>query len=238
VGSVSHKTILIAFGLIAITLLAVMGLFLFRPALALDNASSSPQGSDNNSTNSVSATSSDSQLTDTTLSTINASAPSAVATSTNEATSSSAATVAPATTSAVLKEVHIIGTKYIDYFTDGTIVTSSPGDPQIDAHLSEPNAATPTHEGLTWAHTTGQNLYDTPSGDLEVGDYAIEANGERLENDPPFVSSTTTPAQEAQTSTSTDAGSDAGAATAQSDASTSASDASQSAVSTSSPSGN
>jgi hypothetical protein len=207
VGSVSHKTSLIAFGLNAITLLAVMGLFLFRPALALDDASSSSQGSDNSSTNSASATSSDFQSTDTTQGTVDASAPNAVATSTDEATSSPAQedSVQPTVTSSSgLKEVHIIGTKYVDYFSDGTTVTSYPGDPQIDAHLSEPNASTPTHEVLTWVHTTWQNLYDTPSGDLEVGDYALQANGEYIEDAPPFVSSTSTPAQsEVQTATST-----------------------------------
>jgi hypothetical protein len=45
--------------------------------------------------------------------------------------------------------VHILGTKYIDYFTDGTNVTSYPGDLNIDAHLSEKDAPIPTHTGLT-----------------------------------------------------------------------------------------
>ena len=73
--------------------------------------------------------------------------------------------------------MHIIGTKYVDYFTDGTTVTSYPGDPQIDGHLAEPNAPIPSHEGLTWIHTGGFPMYDTPNGDLEVGDYAVQANG-------------------------------------------------------------
>jgi hypothetical protein len=59
--------------------------------------------------------------------------------------------------------------------------------------LGKRDASTPTHEGLTWVHTTGQNLYDTPSGDLEVGDYALQTNGDYIENAPPFVSSTSTP---------------------------------------------
>jgi hypothetical protein len=75
--------------------------------------------------------------------------------------------------------VHIIGTKYTDYFTDGTTETSYPGDPTIDANLGKRDAPIPTHEGLTWVHTVGQNLYDTPSGDLEVGDYALEARFKR-----------------------------------------------------------
>src|SRR5437660_603039 len=31
--------------------------------------------------------------------------------------------------------VHIIGTKYVDYFTDGTTITSYPGDPAIDSNF-------------------------------------------------------------------------------------------------------
>src|SRR5262249_29658451 len=101
-----------------------------------------------------------------------------------------------------LSLVHIIGTKYTDYFTNGTTETSYPGDPTIDANLGKRGAPIPTHEGLTWVHTVGQNLYDTPSGDLEVGDYALQASGEYVENAPPFVSSTSTPeAMQAQTPT-------------------------------------
>jgi hypothetical protein len=73
-----------------------------------------------------------------------------------------------------LTEVHIIGTKYIDYFTDGTTVTEYPGDPNVDSHLSEKDAPIPVHDGLKWDHTIGRFLYDTPSGDLEVGDYAVQ----------------------------------------------------------------
>jgi hypothetical protein len=57
--------------------------------------------------------------------------------------------------------VHIIGEKYIDYFTDGTNTVSFPGDPDVDANLNKPNAPIPTHEGLTWDHTAGGYLYDT-----------------------------------------------------------------------------
>jgi hypothetical protein len=120
-----------------------------------------------------------------------------IATSTESSTSTDydkqAAATAPAQTPpAGLTEVHIIGTKYTDYFTDGTTVTSYPGDPAIDSRFSEPNAPIPTHEGLTWVHTVGQPLYDTPSGDLEVGDYAVQSDGSYIQN-APFVSSTSTP---------------------------------------------
>jgi hypothetical protein len=93
-----------------------------------------------------------------------------------------------------LTEVHIIGTKYIDYFTDGTTVTEYPGDPTMDSNFDKPDAPIPTHEGLAWVHTIGRNLYDTPSGDLEVGQYALQSTGTYIVNALPFVSSTSTPA--------------------------------------------
>src|SRR5262249_40888002 len=39
-----------------------------------------------------------------------------------------------------LSLVHIIGTKYTDYFTNGTTETSYPGDPTIDANLGKRGA--------------------------------------------------------------------------------------------------
>ena len=90
--------------------------------------------------------------------------------------------------------VHIIGTKYIDYFTDGTNMYTFPGDPEIHAHIAEKDAPIPTHEGLTWVHSTGQYLYDTASGDLEVGQYALQANGTYIQKAHPFVSATSSAA--------------------------------------------
>jgi hypothetical protein len=119
--------------------------------------------------------------------------------------------------------VHIIGTKYIDYFTDGSTTVSFPGNSDIDANLNKPDAPIPTHEGMTWVHTTGQNLYDTPSGDLEVGDYAVQQNGSYIENAPPtvFVSSTSTPAVlGASTSTAATSDTTSTSSTPQSDNST------------------
>src|SRR5262249_25144271 len=91
-----------------------------------------------------------------------------------------------------LTEVHIVGTKYTDSFIDWTSEFAFPGDPDVDAHLSEANAPTPTHEGLTWARTVGQHLYDTQSGDLETGQYALQSNGTYIAKPFPFVSSTST----------------------------------------------
>lgn len=92
-----------------------------------------------------------------------------------------------------LTKVRIIGTKYTDYFTDGTETFAFPGDPAIGARLGEKDAPIPTREGLTWVHTTGSHLYDTPSGDLEMGQYAVQPNGQNVVNPIPFVSSTSSP---------------------------------------------
>ena len=104
-----------------------------------------------------------------------------VGTTTTSATTTSAATPAPAapvTAPSSLKLVHIIGTKYVDYCTDGTKVTAYPGDPAIDAHFNVPDAPTPKcPAGQKWDHTSGMDKYDTASGDLDVGDYAQQVDG-------------------------------------------------------------
>ena len=86
-----------------------------------------------------------------------------------------------------LKLVHVVGTKYIDYFTDGTKTYSFPGNPDIDSNLNKPNAPIPTHGNLQWVSTSGMEAYDTPSGDLEVGDYAQEADGSYISNVPAYT---------------------------------------------------
>ena len=74
--------------------------------------------------------------------------------------------------------VRIIGTKYIDYCTDGTKITSYPGDAAIDTNLNKLDASPPKcPNGLKWDHTSGMDAYDTPTGDLEVGQYAELQNG-------------------------------------------------------------
>jgi hypothetical protein len=94
-----------------------------------------------------------------------------------------------------LTEVHVIGTKYTDYFTDGTTVSAYPGDPEVDGNLNKRDAPLPTHTGLSWVHTSSTYLYDTSSGDLDIGDYAVQPDGSYIENAAPFVSSTSTPTQ-------------------------------------------
>jgi hypothetical protein len=86
-----------------------------------------------------------------------------------------------------LKLVHVVGTKYVDYFTDGTKTYSFPGNPDIDSNLNKPNAPIPSHAGLTWVSTSGMEAYDTPSGDLESGDYAQEADGSYITNVPAYT---------------------------------------------------
>jgi hypothetical protein len=86
-----------------------------------------------------------------------------------------------------LKLVHVVGTKYIDYFTDGTKTYSYPGNPDIDSNLNKPNAPIPSHAGLTWVSTSGMEAYDTPSGDLEPGDYAQESDGSFISNVPAYT---------------------------------------------------
>ena len=93
-----------------------------------------------------------------------------------------------------LKLVHVVGSKYIDFFTDGTTIFSFPGDPLIDANLNKPNASIPTHAGLTWVSSKAMEAYDTASGDLEAGTYAQEANGSFIANDSGSAASATSTA--------------------------------------------
>ena len=90
----------------------------------------------------------------------------------------------PSSNKAALKLVHVVGSKYVDYFTDGTKTYSFPGNPDIDSNLNKPNAPIPSHAGLTWVSTSGMEAYDTSSGDLEVGDYAQESDGSYITNVP------------------------------------------------------
>jgi hypothetical protein len=134
-----------------------------------------------------------------------------------------------------------MGIKYTDYFTDGSTTVAVPGDPQIDGNLDKPDAPIPAHEGLTWVHTTSNYLYDTPSGDLEVSDYALQSSGTYIQNAPPFVSTTSTPAKIAasttsDTATDTSAATSSGAPPASPDASTSTAPVSDNSTSTSSDS--
>jgi hypothetical protein len=93
----------------------------------------------------------------------------------------------PSSSKSTLKLVHVVGSKYVDYFTDGTKTYPFPGNPDIDSNLNKPNAPIPTHGNLQWVSTSGMEAYDTPSGDLEVGDYAQETNGSYISNIPAYT---------------------------------------------------
>jgi hypothetical protein len=195
----TNKRSLSALGVLVLAALLVIGAFKIQQAAAQVDATSSDavvaSSTDSTPATDVSTTTAaDATATPLVLGASTSASP-------NTDAVSSPATTTPAVSATPtelppqgLAEVHIIGTKYIDYFTDGTTVTSYPGDPKIDSNFDKPNAPIPTHEGLTWDHTVGQYLYDTPSGDLELGDYAVQANGSYIANAPPFVSSTSTPA--------------------------------------------
>ena len=144
----------------------------------------------------------------------------AIGTAPSDATSTASSST-PAIESAPqdLTLVHIIGTKYIDYFTDGTNTYTFPGDPELHAHIADKDAPIPTHEGLRWVHSTGQYLYDTASGDLEVGQYALQLNGTVIQKAHPFVSATSSAAAtvpESGTATTTRPSDDVSVSTASS----------------------
>jgi hypothetical protein len=214
------KANIIAFAGIALLALFVVGfasIFEIRLAFAQVNATSSPPSATDFTTTpaldlgaSTSTDLSAAEASSTSMDTATNAASDATNTagaspSTEAASSAAASSTTPVNPPPVgLNEVHIIGMKYTDYFTDGTTVTSYPGDPAIDAHFSDvPDGPIPTRAGLTWVHTTGQYIYDTPSGELEVGEYALEAGGTYVRNEPPstWVSSTSTPAQIATSTT-------------------------------------
>ncbi|MGA9548615.1 MAG: hypothetical protein WBS14_13190 [Rhodomicrobium sp.] len=104
-----------------------------------------------------------------------------------QASSQTQAQTQASTGKPTLKLVHVVGSKYIDYFTDGTKTFSFPGNPDVDSNLNKPNAPIPSHAGLTWVSTSGMEAYDTPSGDLESGDYAQESDGSYISNVPAYT---------------------------------------------------
>lgn len=170
-------------------------LVVVRPALAQEASSSAPvNGSSSTSTQPTQGDPSTALIDSTSAGATSADSSTATTVTDTESTSDTGQTSQPSLEQAPagLAKVHIIGTKYIDYFTDGSSEYAFPGDPAIDAHLAEKDAPIPTHTGMTWVHTTGQPLYDTQSGDLEVGQYAVQPGGTMIAKYSPFVSSTST----------------------------------------------
>ena len=93
----------------------------------------------------------------------------------------------PSSGKPTLKLVHVVGTKYVDYFTDGKKTYSFPGNSDIDANLNKPNSPIPYHSGLKWVSTSGMEAYDTASGNLKSGTYAQEADGSFISNIPSYT---------------------------------------------------
>ena len=65
--------------------------------------------------------------------------------------------------------------------------TLSPATRTLIATSISPTPQSPLTAGLTWVSTSGMEAYDTPSGDLEVGDYAQEADGSYISNVPAYT---------------------------------------------------
>jgi hypothetical protein len=101
---------------------------------------------------------------------------------TSTASDSATSSVSRAKGKPALKRVHVVGSKFIDFFTDGTTLFSFPGDSLLDANLNKPDAPIPTHAGLTWVSSKAMEAYDTATGDLEPDTYAQEANGSFITN--------------------------------------------------------
>jgi hypothetical protein len=151
-------------GLLVLFALSLVSIFEVRLASAqVDATSSTPSSTDATTTPLVFQASTSSTPI------VNAASSTPAVTPANESASTTVVTSSSSTSTPGIEpppqgltEVHIIGTKYIDYFTDGSTTFAFPGDPAIDSHFNVPNAQIPTHEGLTWVHTTGQHLYDNP----------------------------------------------------------------------------
>jgi len=142
---------------------------------------------DATSTASDTTTASTSPASASTTPSTDASSTSVTAAAAPQAPAQSQAQSQPSSSKPTLKLVHVVGTKYIDYFTDGTKTYSFPGNLDIDSNLNKPSAPIPSHGNLKWVSTSGMEAYDTPSGDLEVGDYAQEADGSYITNVPAYT---------------------------------------------------
>ena len=161
-----------------------------EPAIVLpDTASSTP--SSTASSIAAEALTASATATSTAVAPVTDSATSTANTSSATSSATILARASSVKSKPALKLVHVVGSKYVDFFTDGTTIFSFPGDPLIDANLNQPNAPIPTHAGLTWVSSKAMEAYDTPSGDLEAGTYAQEANGSFIANDSGFAASAT-----------------------------------------------
>ena len=179
------KTNTIAFSAASVLVISLIIIGTFRTGIvsALTAAATT---TDATSTSDTTTASTSSTSTSSTLSATDASSTSPNPPAQTQAPPQSQAQ-SPSSGKPALKLVHVVGTKYIDYFTDGAKTYSFPGNPDVDSNLNKPNAPIPFHGNLKWVSTSGMEAYDTPSGDLEVGDYAQESDGSYISNVPAYT---------------------------------------------------
>jgi hypothetical protein len=136
----------IAFSAAGVLLISLIIIGTFKTGLA---AALSATTTDATSTASdtTTASSSPTSASSTTPAT-DASSTSVTAAAAPQAPAQTQAQAQPRSGKPTLKLVHVFGTKYIDYFTDGTKTYSFPGNPDIDSNLNKPNAPIPTHGNL------------------------------------------------------------------------------------------
>ena len=174
------KTTTIAFSAASVLLISLVIIGTFKTGIvsALTATTTDATSTTSDATTSLTSPTSASSTTATT----DASSTSATLPAQTQAPAQSQAQAQLSSGKPTLKLVHVVGTKYIDYFTDGTKSYSFPGNPDINSNLNKPNAPIPTHGSLTWVSTSGMEAYDTPSGDLESGDYAQESDTSYISN--------------------------------------------------------
>jgi hypothetical protein len=179
------KTTTIAFSAASVLLISLIIIGTFRTGIV---SALTATTTDATSTASDTTTASSTPVSDSSTATAtDASSTSVAPPAQTQALAQSQAQTQPNSSKPTLKLVHVAGTKYIDYFTDGTKTYSFQGNPDIDSNLNKPNAPIPSHGNLKWASTSGMEAYDTPSGDLESGDYAQESDGSYVSNVPAYT---------------------------------------------------
>ncbi len=80
-------------------------------------------------------------------------------------------------TAVQLTKVHIIGTQYLDIFDDGTEVQSTAAAYHA---LALPHPVNPKKAGANWVVSVERPLYDTPSGNLDDNEYAVDRWGQAI----------------------------------------------------------
>ena len=177
------KSQTIAFSAVSLLIISLLVIGIFKTGIA---TALSATTTDATSTASDTTTASTSSVSTSTTPATDASSTSATPPAQTQAPAQSQVQSQPSSKPA-LKLVHVVGTKYVDYFTDGSKTYPFPGNPDIDSNLNKPNAPIPSHGNLKWVSTSGMEAYDTPSGDLESGNYAQESDGSFISNVPAYT---------------------------------------------------